>query len=293
MKTARLPRALALAVTALVALGGLPAAAHDFWIEPERFQAQKGAILKITLRVGDFGVGDRVQRADSRIVDFSARTPDGSKPIVGRDGADPAGLVRLESDGTVVLGYRSNHASVELEPAKFADYLREKGLEPVLELRAQRGEDGLKAREIYSRCAKSIVRVGDGPSTGFDLMLGYPLELLPEKNPGDLRPSADAAALEALPVRLYFQGKPLANALVGALDLDAPKPAAGLHQEPITARTDADGRASIALPHGGRWLFAAVHMIRAENNPEAEWESFWASLTFETQKTAPATTSKG
>ena len=31
----------------------------------------------------------------------------------------------------------------------------------------------------------------------------------------------------------------------------------------------------------GPWLVKTVHMIRAEGDPRADWESLWASLVFE------------
>jgi uncharacterized GH25 family protein len=112
-------------------------------------------------------------------------------------------------------------------------------------------------------------------------MLGYPLELVPEKNPADLRwlGTGEQRALEGVPVRLYYDGRPLSNALVAALDLDLTLPAGVAHQRPVEARTDADGRAELRLPRGGRWLFAAVHMTPAPDATLADYESFWASLT--------------
>lgn len=260
----------------------LRSSAHDFWIEPSSHAIAPNEVLRVTLKVGDHALGDSVPRSESRIVDFSARSGGATLPIVGREGFEPAGFVRLESSGMCLLGYRSNHAAVELEPAKFADYLREKGLEHVLAARSAAGESEQRVREIYSRCAKSLVRVGQGPTTGFDSMLGHPLELIPERNPSDLHWTEDQGVrvLEMLPVRLYYDGRPLANALVGALDLDAEPPTDGTHQAPIEVRTDAEGRARLRLPHGGRWLLAAVHLVRPSDRASADWESFWASLTF-------------
>jgi uncharacterized GH25 family protein len=51
--------------------------------------------------------------------------------------------------------------------------------------------------------------------------------------------------------------------------------------EKLTARTDNDGRVRFRLPQGGMWLVKAVHMIPAPAGSNAEWASFWASLTFE------------
>lgn len=275
----RFHRLLSLAI----ALCCAPLFAHDFWIEPATFRPTANTPLAIALKVGDFAVGDDAPRNDARIVDFSLHGPDGRKPIVGRDGATPAGFVRVESQGLYVLGFRSNQASVELDGPKFEGYLREKGLDAVLAERARLGESAQRARELYSRCAKSIVRVGSSGPQEFDVMLDYPLEILPERNPCDL--FAASAAAEVLSIRVFFDGAPLENALIGALDLDGPAQLAqGEHVEPIVARTNLDGRASLELPRSGRWLLAVVHMQRAQDRQAADWESYWASLTFETAR---------
>jgi uncharacterized GH25 family protein len=48
-----------------------------------------------------------------------------------------------------------------------------------------------------------------------------------------------------------------------------------------SARTDAKGRVTLKLPRGGFWLVKAVHMEEAPKTSGFEWESWWASLTFE------------
>lgn len=35
------------------------------------------------------------------------------------------------------------------------------------------------------------------------------------------------------------------------------------------------------LTEPGAWLFTTIHMIPAPEGLDADWESFWASLTFE------------
>ncbi len=263
---------------ALAALLAAPAFAHDFWIEPESFQPKANATIKVTLKVGDFAIGDELPRSDLRILDFSLRGPELRTNVLGRDGALPAGFVRTRGAGLHVLGYCSNHAFVELESAKFEEYLREKGLERVSAERARLGESDSKVRELYSRCAKALIQVGDGGPQEFALMFDYPLEILPERDPTAL--FTEPAAPAALPVRVFFSGAPLPGALLGALELR--DDAAGRpHHTPILARTDAEGRAKLELPHAGRWMLAVVHMQRAKEPQRADWESFWASLTFE------------
>ncbi len=267
------------AVLSALALLSSTLFAHDFWIEPESFSPAKGQILRVRLKVGDLGVSDNVARDEKHIVEFALWSDSGKKPLVGRDGQDVAGLVRLESEGCSLLGYVSNRSFVEMVPDKCAQYLRDKGLDEIAKLRAARGQTDQPSRELYSRSSKSLLEIGANADAGFDRMLHIPLELIPEKNPAKLGTAAGGATFEPLPVRLFFRDAPLANALVAALNLDEKHTDAS---GTLTARTDAEGRVRFALPRGGRWLIAAVHMLPAEKNEQnADWESFWGSLTFE------------
>lgn len=258
----------AFAAAGLVALAAGPAAAHDFWIEPESFRPAAEQILRVRLRVGTSFAGDEVARSDEHVLSFAAHGPTAVLAIAGRDGQMPAGLVRPVEPGLYVLGYESRSKFLELQPEKFAAYLREEGLEAILDERARLGEAERPSRELYARCAKSLVRVGDGPTSGFDRRLGFALELVPLTDP--FAPPATGARA----FLLLHEGKPLEGALVVALRREAP-------QHPISARTDRDGRAELALDRGGAWLVKAVHMVRSSAPERAEWQSRWASLTFE------------
>ena len=237
-----------------------PAMAHDFWIEPSSFRPAPGERVAVRLRVGENLKGDPVPRNPGRIERFAAVGPAGEAEVTGVEGVDPAGWASPAGPGLHWLVFDSNHASVEQTGPKFDAYLGEEGLERIRELRKGSGP----VKEIYSRCAKSLIRVGEG-SAGYDRELGLELELVPEKDPYALKPG------EALPVRLLYRGKPLEGALVvGMASSDAR----------ISART-AGGRASLILDRPGLWLIKAVHMIPAPPGSGAEWESLWASLTFE------------
>lgn len=246
--------------------------AHDFWIEPSAFTPAPGQRVSVRLRVGERFRGAPVPRNPQRIERFAALGAGGEVPIAGTPNAEPAGFLSLNAPGLYLLVYDTNHASVELEAKKFEEYLRQEGLEAISALRARRGQTGAPVKEIYSRCAKSLVSVGksDGNSAdaGYDRSLGLPLELVPEENPYTLKGGRDLA------VRLYYGGKPLAGALVMALQRDRPEPR-------VEERSDSMGRVRLRLDRPGVWLIKAVHMVPAPKESGADWESFWASLTFE------------
>jgi len=260
-----------------IALSSATVVAHDMWIEPATFVPASGEIVSIGLRVGQELLGDHVPRDPSVIRDFIVEDAEGRKPVVGRSGADPAGFVRASAPGLLIVGYRTNPSTIEQTPEKFNQYLNEEGLESIAALRARRGQSG-STREMFSRCAKSLVLSGSADGTQADRALGFTLELVAERNPYTLTAGDD------LPVRLTYESRPLAGALVVAIDRANPA-------QKLTARTGKDGRVRFTLPRTGMWLIKAVHMVEAPAGADAEWASYWASLTFELP--AKAGTSKG
>jgi uncharacterized GH25 family protein len=262
----RCVRALA-GLMALVALGGVTASAHDMWIEPTTFVPDPGENVGARLRVGQDFVGDPLPRDPALINQFVVDGPGGRKPVPGRTGGDPAGLLRFAAPGFFVVGYRSNPSVVEETAEKFAQFLKEEGLEAVAEQRARRGETG-GVRERFSRSAKALLLSGSPSATEGDRSLGFLLELVAERNPYLMK------AGDELPVRLTYEDRALAGTLVVAMNRAAP-------WEKISSRSDKDGRVRLRLSRGGIWLVKAVHLVPAPASSGAEWESIWASLTFD------------
>src|SRR5712692_10354220 len=256
-----------------IALGGARLIAHDMWIVPTTFSPEPGEIVGVRLRVGQDLLGDPLPRDPALVNQFVVEDASGRKPVYGRDGADPAGLLRVAMPGLLVIGYRSNPSAIELAAEKFNQYVKDEGLDAVAAQRARRNELGAAAHELFSRCAKSLVLSGPPSDGQGDRRLGFTLELVAERDPYALRAGQD------LPVRLTYENRPLAGALVVAMNRLNPT-------EKQSARTDKNGRVRFKLRPGGMWLIKAAHMVPAPAGSNAEWSSFWASLTFELRTTA-------
>ncbi len=253
---------------ALLVAAPLPALAHDFWIEPSAYRPEVGEVVRLRLRVGEQLLGDPVPRDAALLERFVAVTASGEEDVRGVDGADPAGALHIVAPGTVLVGYRSRRSPLALPADRFEAYLAQEGLERISALRAARGESAAPSREVFSRCAKSLLAGGAAGGAAFDRRLGFPLELVPEADPASLGAAAQ------LPLTLLYLDEPLAGALIRARANADPS-------KFITARTDAAGRATLRLNEPGPWLITAVHAVEAPGGVDADWESFWASLTFE------------
>ena len=90
----------------------------------------------------------------------------------------------------------------------------------------------------------------------------------------DIVPESDPWRSGPLRVQLLFEEKAAAGVLVTAVHRDDPNAR-------VKVRTDAHGRATLNLPKGGVWLIKSVYMVAAPKDSGVDWESLWASVTFE------------
>lgn len=241
--------------------------AHEFWLDPVQFTPKTGATVPVVFRIGQNFQGGTYPYVRSLDRRFSVIDGRGERKVKTLDGDDPAAEIKFTEPGLAVIVHQRAAEDLVIETfARFEEILAIEGLEHIGPEHRRLGRPMVNIRELYARCAKALVNVGGGTS-GNDRAIGMPLELIAEKNPYTL------PAPSLLPVRLLYNGKPIAGVLVKSFTQNDTGP-------PRLIRTDADGRAMIDVSKPGEHLISAVHMVAAAPADNAEWSSLWASLTF-------------
>lgn len=254
----------------VLSLAPMATQAHDFWIQAGQYRPEAGAEISLSWRVGVGFKGDTLPYITEWIDDFAVVTVAGRKPIKSIVGSDPAATLRASGE-TMLIGYQGQRSFVELQPKKFNDYLREEGMEYILQQRLDRDEADRSAPEYFVRCAKALIAGGDESDEAvFGAQLGYALELTPQSDPYLVAPG------DELDFRLLYLGQPIEGILVQAVSRNNPEMRSA-------SRTDEDGRVKLSFAEPSLFLVKAVHMVPLENDKTARWESFWASFTFEVQ----------
>jgi uncharacterized GH25 family protein len=257
-----------------VLLFSSPAGAHDYWLVPETFTPKEGTNVPVRVYVGEaFKSEQEIASASKKTaaVHFVTATKTVKNFAEPADGTKPALAFKMDGTGTAVFRYDRDWSSITLKADKFTAYLKEEGLEEVIQARAAAGESDADGKERYRRYLKTIVHGGGKPDDTPTKPLGQTFEIVTLKNPFALKPN------DELPVSVVFEEKPLAGLKLTAWHRD------GATLTALTATTDKDGKASFKLTKAGAWVVRGVHMRRvAEKKPEppADWESFWASVTF-------------
>jgi len=269
-------RPLACAVLAVLVTAA-PAGAHEFWLSPSTYRPVAGDVVSVAMVVGTGFRGEVKPYATPRTVRFVLRGARESDMSGLSTNGDPVSArFRVASGEGQLLAYESNFASIELPASDFDAYLRLEGLDGARAARAKLGAAAGPGRERYARCPKAWI--GTGAEARATQPVGMTMEIVP---------LADPTTAGTLPVRVLFRGRPLAGALVRAWNrplvggASPSDPAARDSLGPVVQmRTDARGEARLKAAGPGEWMVSAVHMEPSSDRAAADWQSWWASLTF-------------
>jgi len=274
----RLPAPLAtLATLAMIVIAWSRAGAHEYWLAPSRYMVSAGQPVELSALAGTGFRGEKKPFATPhcvRLVARSSRLLDLSR--VARDGEYTWARFAPADPGGALFAFESDFTPITLPAATFDAYLKQEGLDAPLAARLHAGQ-AVPGRERFRRCAKAWLAGGD-PARA-TTPIGLPLELVPLAAPGrDSR----------LAVRVLWQGRPLAGALVrawrssiGPDGIPADAETRDSVQVAWQVRTNDRGEALARVDAAGEWLISVVHMVPCPDRAIADWESTWGSLTFE------------
>ena len=244
--------------------------AHEFWLLPQKFRFNSGEKLLLDFMVGENFEGTYWDLNRHAVEKLSVHNRLSSADLTAQVSKTSGKNLEytFNNIGTHLFAMESNNAFLELEPAEFEAYLKEDGLEYVIEERKSRGEAQTKSRELYRRFAKLLVQVGDRTDDTYKKPTSQQLEIIPTKNPYDLRPG------DYLQCKLYYRDHPEPHALVKVWSH------LGNRIFLQNIYTESDGSITFPVSSRGPWMVSTVKMIRSDQ-PEAEWQSLWSSLVFE------------
>lgn len=245
----------------------LPLCAHTLYLMPKKFRVQPGEAVLLSIHNGDAFPASEDAIAPERVRDLAV--PGGSHEELRVLGKATHAFIKTGKAGSAVVSLRTAPRSFELPPAKFEAYLKEEGLEHAIAWRAQHGEAAAPGRERYSKYAKTLI-VSGAPGAGFDAAAGLTIEFVLEADPSLIKPGG------SLPVKVLLRGKPAAG-----LRVEASWAAAGKSGHSIVGRTGTDGRITVPLDKAAIWRLHTVSIERTQGVAEADWESYWATFTFE------------
>jgi uncharacterized GH25 family protein len=243
--------------------------AHEFWLQPSNFFFKPGEKLFIRFMVGENFMGESWDLKRHRVEKLEHHQFSGIKNLLDsvRDAEKHHLAVSLKNEGTQLIAMQSNNAFIEFEGVKFNEYLKEDGLEDVYAYREKTNTLTKPAKEFYSRYTKLLVQVGEKKDDVYKKVMGFPVEIIPEKNPYALRKG------DPVRFKILYQGKPLFGARVKVWNrFDNRTTLQNIY-------TEKDGTVETRISNPGAWMVSVVKMVPSKL-ADADWQSYWGSLVF-------------
>lgn len=258
----------AVVIVAILIGAGL-ASAHEFWLQPKKFRYKPGEEIKIDLMVGEGYTGEFWDLSRHKVEKLQLHRLSGVRDLTKEVKPTSGNNILFKADfgGTYLFALQSNDAYIELEGKEFNAYLKEDGLDYMLDERTKAGTLDKKSTEFYTRFAKLLMQTGDRPDDTYKKVLGLRYEIIPEQNPYALKVG------DYLQCKVLYQGKPAAFAMVKVWNR--------VNDNTFLQNlyTEKDGTVRFPINAAGPWMVSSVQMIHAEK-PGAEYHSLWASLVF-------------
>jgi len=267
MKTKIIFFAMAVVLTAMSVF------AHDLFLKPTSYFVKVNEKITISVMNGTFQASEGAVTF-VRLTDVSVIAPSGrrSNPaetdFTKNETTAFLNLVPTEA-GTHVAGLSTMWRENGLPAKEFNDYLPAEGIPDILENRKRDGELDKDARYRYSKYVKTIFQAGNKATDNYNTILGYAVEMVPQQNPYKLKKGS------SLDILCLKDGKPLAGQIV-----TTGYEAGGKMLGETSARTNEDGMLKVKLTGAGRWYAKFINMVKIDD-PKLNYESKWATLTFE------------
>ncbi len=256
-----------------VSLLALSVFAHDLFLKPASFFVKVNEKITINVMNGTFQKSEGAV-SFQRLTDTSVIAPSGkrSHPVEAdftkNETTAFLNLVPSEA-GTYVVGLSTMWRENALAAKEFNEYLPAEGIPDILENRKRDGELDKDARYRYSKYVKTLFQAGGKQTDNYKTVLGYAVEMIPQQNPYRLR---KGATLEILCLK---DGKPLVGQTV-----TYGYEAGGKLAAESSVRSDAKGMIRVKLTGAGKWYAKFINMVKIDD-PKLNYESKWATLTFE------------
>ena len=242
---------------------------HEFWLQPKKFRYQVGEEMNVDFMVGESFMGEFWDMNRHKVEKLEMHTLGGKRDLLKAVKMTKGKNLnfKFERPGTHMVVMQSDATYIELEAEKFNDYLKEDGLDYILDERKKSGEINKPSKENYTRFAKLLVQSGNLRDDTYKRKAGLRMEIIPDKNPYAL------VSGDYLQCQVLFEGKPSSHTLVKVWSH------IGERTFLQNIYTENDGTIKFPISNKGPWMVSSVRMIHAETDP-AVYHSLWASLVF-------------
>ena len=281
-------------VSTLLFMAHIPLAAHDLFLRPNSYSPSPNSTNQIVVFNGSFA--ESMNTVPESLVDviYLGKSSDIVElPTEGWHETDSktdllrslfkSNSINLENTnrfelpkaqtGTLALGVSLFPSRIAMERDEFLDYLKtEAYLEIDLDEFGFSEPDDI-IRERYLKTAKTLIQIGNQKSNNVTEPLGQIIEIVPLTHPGNIK------AGDTLDFQILLEGESLADQPV-ATGMQH-KSATRTDEERTLLTSNENGVISLPILRTGTYWMKLIHLRTAPEEDSMDFNSYWASLTFE------------
>ncbi len=251
----------------------ITASAHQLWLVPSTFIIKTGQPVRVAANTGEDFPDSTSAVTPDRVARCSLTSASGTSAIseLRVRGNSLILTAKPSEPGNAIIELVVRPKLLRLAAAKFTAYLADEGLIVIIAARRAAGTSDQEGRERYAKYCKTLLQVGGQNDDTWQHVFGHRLEIIPAQNPYLLKTG------DQLSLLVLYEGQPLARAQIES-------GTAATKGKPARTQTDTAGHATITLSASGPTFIHTVTMVAIKNDPQADWESSWATLTFAVTK---------
>jgi uncharacterized GH25 family protein len=247
--------------------------AQEFWLQPDNFFCKRGEKLVVSFKEGENFMGEPSRLKKNNIATFVLQHLSTSMNLADsiKEGDKDNLSYTLKEEGTHLLVMKSANVFYEMGADNFNAYLKEAGLDDIMDHRQKTNTVGLPGKENYAIHAKLLIQVGEKKDDTYKTVIGSPVEIVPQKNPYVLHIG------DPVRFKILFDGKPIFGVRVKVWNrFDNRTTIQNIY-------TEQDGTFEARISNPGPWMVTVIRMVPSKQSG-VDWQSYRASLLFGVQQ---------
>jgi len=260
-------------LTTLLVLTITFAGAQEFWLQSPKFLYRPGEKLIVSFNEGKNFMGEPWNVSKSRIQSLLLHQLSGSINLIDsiKEGQKDNFTYTLKDAGTHLLCMQRNEVLADMGADEFNTYLKESGLDEVLDQRQRTNTLEAPAKEYRSNHIKLLIQSGEKKDDTYKKVVAFPVEIIPDRNPYTLK------IRDPIRFKILFDGKPVFGVRVKVWNR---------YDNRTTIQniyTEKDGTFEARISNPGPWMITVVRMV-ASKQADVQWRSYHGGLVFGIEK---------
>lgn len=248
------------------------AMAQESWIQPDRFFYARGEKISAGFSAGRDFIGQPWLKEGTINSVMLHRMSEASDLLDSIKYGQKENLSHLlQVEGTYLIALQTNNLPRKLPADTFNLVLKEYELDAVKNQR-QKANSVTSPATVYQRVfAKLIFQVGEKRDDTYKKVMGWPLEILPDRNPSLLKMG------DLIKFKILFDGKPVFGVRAKVWNR---------YDNRTTLQniyTQQDGTIEARISSPGPWMVTVMRMDQSTNG-SSDWQSYQGSLVFGIEK---------